>query len=268
MLFGKRGFLHKPNSSLWNPLPPSPSPSPSSSPSTPSPLSPPIFTSSSSSTPSLSSYPSSPRSPIRYYNIHPPPKPPLVWTWQCHLCNRNWPVGTTQRCLYCGHRMCLPEQEQNRNRSSRKRKIICDSHSRQQPLLLSSLLSANSSDGIRLPMASRNSSEPVRQRYKQRLRCHYRKSRARQEKKKKKFHCKSEFDYAGWENRNKWRRDVKELNELKNKGMLEELTDEEEESDSEDTDSTLDEDEGRKREMFKLLPGTGPLRKSKTGGFA
>lgn len=36
----------------------------------------------------------------------PPPKDPLAWLWQCHLCHRTYRLGVTRRCLDDGHRFC------------------------------------------------------------------------------------------------------------------------------------------------------------------
>ena len=35
-----------------------------------------------------------------------PPKEPLAWLWQCHLCHRTYRLGVTRRCLDDGHRFC------------------------------------------------------------------------------------------------------------------------------------------------------------------
>ncbi|KAL0254839.1 hypothetical protein SLS55_009363 [Diplodia seriata] len=36
----------------------------------------------------------------------PPPSPALKWIWQCHVCHRTYPLGTTRRCLDDGHYFC------------------------------------------------------------------------------------------------------------------------------------------------------------------
>ena len=36
----------------------------------------------------------------------PPPGKPLQWLWKCHMCNHNYPLGTTRRCLEDGHLFC------------------------------------------------------------------------------------------------------------------------------------------------------------------
>ncbi|KAF2456941.1 hypothetical protein BDY21DRAFT_269818, partial [Lineolata rhizophorae] len=38
--------------------------------------------------------------------LAPPPQAPLPWLWQCHLCQRMYPLGTTRRCLEDGHYFC------------------------------------------------------------------------------------------------------------------------------------------------------------------
>ncbi|KAF2101602.1 hypothetical protein NA57DRAFT_53557 [Rhizodiscina lignyota] len=42
-------------------------------------------------------------------NIAPtvsPPKSPLNWVWQCHVCHIRYPLGVTRRCLEDGHHFC------------------------------------------------------------------------------------------------------------------------------------------------------------------
>ncbi|MCJ1282491.1 hypothetical protein MMC26_001814 [Xylographa opegraphella] len=36
----------------------------------------------------------------------PPPPPPPAWTWTCHHCSENYPLGATRRCLQDGHYFC------------------------------------------------------------------------------------------------------------------------------------------------------------------
>lgn len=36
----------------------------------------------------------------------PPPKSPLNWIWQCHVCHVKYPLGATRRCLEDGHYFC------------------------------------------------------------------------------------------------------------------------------------------------------------------
>ncbi|UKZ68295.1 uncharacterized protein TrAtP1_009331 [Trichoderma atroviride] len=38
-------------------------------------------------------------------NIQPKP-----WTWTCHKCLRRYSMGSTQRCLQCGHKICYSEK--------------------------------------------------------------------------------------------------------------------------------------------------------------
>ncbi|GAB7352222.1 hypothetical protein MBLNU459_g2696t1 [Dothideomycetes sp. NU459] len=55
--------------------------------------------------------PSSPpkpvRSPIKVSGASPPPKIPLHWLWQCHVCHRQYRLGVTRRCLEDGHYLCV-----------------------------------------------------------------------------------------------------------------------------------------------------------------
>ncbi|CAK4033182.1 Hypothetical predicted protein [Lecanosticta acicola] len=39
-------------------------------------------------------------------DLVPPPPEPLRWLWQCHKCNRVYPLGVTRRCLDDGHTFC------------------------------------------------------------------------------------------------------------------------------------------------------------------
>lgn len=59
----------------------------------------------------------------------PPPSPPLKWIWQCHICHRAYPLGTTRRCLDDGHYFCSGvttvktwRASVNRRRSKRTKK--------------------------------------------------------------------------------------------------------------------------------------------------
>lgn len=36
----------------------------------------------------------------------PPPKSPLNWVWQCHVCHVRYPLSVTRRCLEDGHNFC------------------------------------------------------------------------------------------------------------------------------------------------------------------
>ncbi|TLD31187.1 hypothetical protein PspLS_02669 [Pyricularia sp. CBS 133598] len=36
----------------------------------------------------------------------PPPPAPYPWVWKCHSCHSTYRLGTTRRCLECGHEMC------------------------------------------------------------------------------------------------------------------------------------------------------------------
>lgn len=37
---------------------------------------------------------------------NPAPAKPLPWLWQCHICQRSYPLGATRRCLDDGHYFC------------------------------------------------------------------------------------------------------------------------------------------------------------------
>ena len=39
-------------------------------------------------------------------HANPPPGVPLLWLWRCHMCNHNYPLGATRRCLEDGHHFC------------------------------------------------------------------------------------------------------------------------------------------------------------------
>ncbi|KAL5920338.1 hypothetical protein ACKVWC_002429, partial [Pyricularia oryzae] len=46
----------------------------------------------------------------------PPPPAPYPWVWKCHSCHSTYRLGTTRRCLECGHGMCSSAGE-NASRS-------------------------------------------------------------------------------------------------------------------------------------------------------
>jgi hypothetical protein len=269
LLFRLEQGSRKPNRILWPISPPSSSypSSPSSSSfsfsSSPSPTS-----SQSSPTDSPTSTPSSPPSPISYFDPFEQPKSPMSWTWTCHICNRSWRIGTTSRCLHCSHRMCMPEETKPASSSSRHKifkPIFPD-----QPL--SSLLAAEeqpvSADN---PYVRRRPMLPLkrgaalgRHRYNQRLKRHFRRSRIRQDLKRKIRYCRSQFDYGGWEGWNEWRRDVKQFDALRR-------YEDEGSEDGDDTDDSVstpgdeaEEDDDEDEDMddgdtFKLVPATGRL---------
>ncbi|KAI6352250.1 hypothetical protein MCOR25_009471 [Pyricularia grisea] len=41
----------------------------------------------------------------------PPPPAPYPWVWKCHSCHSTYRLGTTRRCLECGHEMCSSASE-------------------------------------------------------------------------------------------------------------------------------------------------------------
>lgn len=233
----------KPTRTLW---PISPSSSSSSH-----------FSSQSFSTESPTSPPSSPPSPISYFDPFEPPKSPMSWTWTCHICNHNWRIGTTSRCLNCSHRMCMLSEPENPPSRRKKFNPLTDL-SPGQPLL-SSLLSADRPD-IRRPMLPlKDDASLYRHRYHQHLKRHFRRSRNRQDRRRKAKYCRSQFDYAGWEEWNEWRRDVKQFRNALRRGY-------DDGDDTDDSESTLayDEDEAEEEgadddRAYKLFPGTGRL---------
>ncbi|KAF1356428.1 hypothetical protein BDV97DRAFT_266813, partial [Delphinella strobiligena] len=40
------------------------------------------------------------------HQLPPPRANPLKWIWQCHICNRQYRLGVTRRCLDDGHYFC------------------------------------------------------------------------------------------------------------------------------------------------------------------
>jgi len=53
----------------------------------------------------------------------PPPREPLRWLWQCHVCNRVYQLGVTRRCLDDGHFFCAGTTTVKR-RKQKKHKIV------------------------------------------------------------------------------------------------------------------------------------------------
>ncbi|KAI9708477.1 MAG: hypothetical protein M1820_003938 [Bogoriella megaspora] len=50
-----------------------------------------------------------------------PPPNPLRWLWKCHMCNQNYPLGVTRRCLEDGHFFCSGTTTVKTRRSTGKR---------------------------------------------------------------------------------------------------------------------------------------------------
>lgn len=94
-----------------------------------------------------------------------------------------------------------------------------------------------------------------RHRYNQELKLHFRRSRIRQDRKRGTKYCRSQFDYAGWEDWNEWRRDVKQFDALRR------YEDDSENGGNDDIDDSESPDEAEEDDgdTFKLVPATGRL---------
>ncbi|GAM35824.1 hypothetical protein TCE0_017f04446 [Talaromyces pinophilus] len=104
-----------------------------------------------------------------------------------------------------------------------------------------------------------------RHRYNQRLKRHFRRSRIRQDLKRKIRYCRSQFDYGRWEGWNEWRRHVKQFDALRRRyedegsedgGDTDDSVSTPEDEAEEDDDEDEDMDDG---DTFKLVPATGRL---------
>ena len=65
---------------------------------------------------------SSPTIPAKPAEIPLPPKKPLVWVWQCHLCHSRYSLGATRRCLQDGHYYCSGEADRPNLKKKQKGK--------------------------------------------------------------------------------------------------------------------------------------------------
>ena len=98
-----------------------------------------------------------------------PPDAPYPWIWRCHVCHSVYSLGVTRRCLEDGHFFCsLP----NQNNSSPQSDPTESTH-----LSLEELVEKS-------------------------------KNEKRKRKKRSRQACRSEFDYAGWNRYNIWRREI------------------------------------------------------------
>ena len=52
---------------------------------------------------------------------------PSRWTWKCHVCHTQYPLGATRRCLVDGHYLCTGEIKESRRTGKLKRKNACSS---------------------------------------------------------------------------------------------------------------------------------------------
>ncbi|PGH14283.1 hypothetical protein AJ79_03105 [Helicocarpus griseus UAMH5409] len=77
-------------------------------------------TTSSSTTASRSS------TPLSIYGPPSPPPKPVPWVWRCHLCQTQYPLGVTNRCLIDGHRYCSGHIA-GKNTKSERRQGPCTS---------------------------------------------------------------------------------------------------------------------------------------------
>ena len=55
------------------------------------------------------------------------PVNPGRWTWRCHVCHAQYPLGATRRCLVDGHYLCAGEIKESRRSGKLRRKNACSS---------------------------------------------------------------------------------------------------------------------------------------------
>ena len=110
-----------------------------------------------------------PSSPLSPSFITRAPDTPYPWIWRCHVCNSVYSLGVTRRCLEDGHFFCsLPFQ----------------------------ITPSTPSDSLKNEPLS---AEELAQKSKE---------ERRKRKQKPRQACRSEFDYAGWNKYNIWRREI------------------------------------------------------------
>ncbi len=55
------------------------------------------------------------------------PVDPSRWSWRCHLCHTQYPLGATRRCLIDGHYLCTGEVKASKRTGKLKRRNACSS---------------------------------------------------------------------------------------------------------------------------------------------